>query len=189
MVDTLYNIINIIYSKYLSKSFKAQKNFFCHFPQKILGNKYISLGKNCFFGKNCIVSAWDKHNELRFTPSIQIGNDCEFGEYNHISAINKIIIGNSLLTGRWVTITANSHGNTNIDNLKLKPIDRPIISKGHIKIGNNVWIGDKATILPNVTIGDGAVIAANAVVTKDVPAYSVAAGNPAKIVKQAVSNG
>ena len=104
MVDTLYNIINIIYSKYLSKSFKAQKNFFCHFPQKILGNKYISLGKNCFFGKNCIVSAWDKHNELRFTPSIQIGNDCEFGEYNHISAINKIIIGNSLLTGRWVTI-------------------------------------------------------------------------------------
>ena len=52
-----------------------------------------------------------------------------------------------------------------------------------LKIGNNVWIGDKATILPDVTIGDGAVIAANSVVTKDVPAYNVVAGNPAKVVK------
>lgn len=189
MIKAIYNIINIIYSKCLSKTFKEQKRFFCHFPQNFLGNNHISLGKNCFFGKNCIVSAWEKHKDQHFTPTIQIGNDCDFGEYNHITAINKIIIGNSLLTGRWVTITDNSHGNTDIDNLKLKPIDRPIVSKGPVKIGNNVWIGDKATILPNVTIGDGAVIAANAVVTKDVPAYSVAAGNPARIVKQAVSNG
>ena len=62
---------------------------------------------------------------------------------------------------------------------------RLVVSKGSVIIGNNVWIGDKATILPNVTIADGAVIAANSVVTKDVPAYSVVAGNPAKVVKQA----
>ena len=61
---------------------------------------------------------------------------------------------------------------------------RPVVSKGSVIIGNNVWIGDKATILPNVTIGDGAVIAANSVVTKDVPAYSVVAGNPAKVIKE-----
>ena len=51
------------------------------------------------------------------------------------------------------------------------------------KQGRNVWIGDKATVLPNVTIGDGAIIAANAVVAKDVPPYSVVAGCPAKVVK------
>ncbi len=62
---------------------------------------------------------------------------------------------------------------------------RPVKSKGSIVIGDNVWIGDKATILPGVIIGDGAVIAANAVVSKDVPAYCVAGGNPAKIIKQA----
>ncbi len=50
-------------------------------------------------------------------------------------------------------------------------------------IGDNVWIGDKATILAGVKIGECAVIAANAVVTKDIPPYSVAAGNPAKIIK------
>lgn len=63
-----------------------------------------------------------------------------------------------------------------------------VTSKGPVIIGSNVWFGDKATILPNVTIGDGAVIAANSVVTKDVPAYSVVAGNPAKIIKQVNKN-
>lgn len=64
------------------------------------------------------------------------------------------------------------------------PVNRRLHSKGDITIGNSVWIGDKATILPAVTIGDGAVIAANTEVTKDVPAYSVVVGNPAKVIKQ-----
>lgn len=50
-------------------------------------------------------------------------------------------------------------------------------------IGNNVWIGRNVCIMPGVTIGDGAVIGANAVVTHDIPAYSVAAGVPAKVIK------
>ena len=70
--------------------------------------------------------------------------------------------------------------------MHIKPNDRDVVSKGPVVIGNNVWIGDKATILPGVTIGDGAVIAVNAVVTKDVPVYSVAAGNPARIIKKNV---
>ena len=55
-----------------------------------------------------------------------------------------------------------------------------------IKIGNHVWIGMDAKILSGVTIGDGAIIAAGAVVTKDVPAYSLAAGCPAKVVRENV---
>ena len=56
-----------------------------------------------------------------------------------------------------------------------------------IKIGNNVWIGQRAMILKGVTIGDGAVIAAGAIVTKDVPAHSVVAGVPAKVVEENIS--
>ena len=55
--------------------------------------------------------------------------------------------------------------------------------RGHTVIGNDVWIGMEATIMPGVNIGDGAIIAAKAVVTRDVPAYAIAAGNPARIVK------
>ena len=56
-------------------------------------------------------------------------------------------------------------------------------SKGDVTIGNDVWIGTEAVILSGVTIGDGAVIGARAVVTKDVPPYAIAAGNPARVVK------
>ena len=52
-----------------------------------------------------------------------------------------------------------------------------------IKIGNNVWIGDKACILGGVTIGDGAVIGANSVVTHSIPAHSIAVGSPARVIK------
>ncbi|WEX78572.1 CatB-related O-acetyltransferase [Sinorhizobium numidicum] len=55
--------------------------------------------------------------------------------------------------------------------------------RGDTIVGNDVWIGMHATILPGVTIGDGAIVAAKSVITKDVPAYAVVAGNPASVVK------
>ena len=87
-----------------------------------------------------------------------------------------------MLIGKWVSIVDNNHGKTDAISLSSPPLERELISKGPIVIGDKVWIGDKVTILSGVTIGNNAVIAANAVVTKDVPAYSVVAGNPARIV-------
>lgn len=66
--------------------------------------------------------------------------------------------------------------------MHIQPTQRKLYSKGPVVIGNNVWIGDKVTILPGITISDGAVIGANAVVNKDIPPYSLAVGNPIKIV-------
>lgn len=56
--------------------------------------------------------------------------------------------------------------------------------KGDTVVGNDVWIGQNVTVLPGVHIGDGAIIAANAVVAKDVPAYHVAGGNPCRIIRK-----
>lgn len=61
-------------------------------------------------------------------------------------------------------------------------VEHPV-SRGDVVIGNDVWLGSSCTILSGVSIGDGAVIAANATVTKDVPAYAIAAGNPARVVR------
>ena len=148
----------------------------------------ISIGKNTTFGDWLFLTAWNSYKnesgEQKLDPELTIGNNCSFGAFNHITCTNRITIGDGVLTGKWITITDNSHGDTNYDTLLIRPILRKIVSKGPVVIGDKVWIGDKATILPGVTIGDGAVIAANSVVTKDVPAYCVAAGNPAKIIRQ-----
>ncbi len=184
MLQRIY-YITTLRVKPLFKAFGHNSSF-----QKIellKGPEYISIGNQTTFEKDLYLTAWDSYqtnNDIQhFTPEIKIGSNCHFGAFNHITAINSIEIGDNLLTGKNVTITDNSHGSTGFEHLSVEPILRPLVSKGPVKIGKNVWIGDKATILPNVTIGDGAVIAANAVVTKDIPAYSVAAGNPARIVK------
>jgi virginiamycin A acetyltransferase len=56
-------------------------------------------------------------------------------------------------------------------------------AKGDVKVGNSVWIGDSVIILSGVTIGDGAILGAGSIVTKDIPAYAIAVGNPAKVIK------
>lgn len=158
----------------------GEKVFFGRIGQ-LSGAECISIGKNTVFNDGIFLTAWKKHG----FPVLNIGEHCSFGTNNHITCISRITIGNYCLTGKNVTITDNSHGETSVDNLTIPPCKRKVVSKGPVIIGNNVWIGDKATILPNVTIGDGAVIAANSVVTKDVPPLSVVAGNPAKVIKQA----
>lgn len=169
----------------------------------VYGLKHMSIGSGCRFGDGFWLTAWDSHGSQspklphlgeieesngrfiqKLNPELSIGDNCNFGAFNHITCANNITIGNNLLTGKWVTITDNSHGSTDLQTLQVPPSQRPVVSKGAVVIGDNVWLGEKCTILPNVTIGDGAVIAANSVVTKDVPAYCVVAGNPARIIKQ-----
>ena len=87
----------------------------------------------------------------------------------------------------YVLISDNSHGEICAEEQSVPPLDRQLVSKGEVVIGNNVWIGDKVAILAGVRIGDGAIIGANSVVTKDVPANCVVGGIPAKEIKNIVS--
>lgn len=149
----------------------------------INGPQYLKIGNNCVFGEHSMLSAYDKYNDKTYNPQIIIGDQCNFGFCNHITCCNRIEIGNGLLTGMYVLISDNSHGSINSLELDIIPRKRKLYSKGEIIIGNNVWIGDRVAILANVKIGDGAIIAANAVVTKDVPARCIVAGVPAKVIK------
>ncbi|SMG16793.1 acyltransferase [Fibrobacter sp. UWB13] len=148
----------------------------------IHGGECITIEEKTYFSDYIYLTTWP--NLVKEKPSLMIGAYCDFGAFNHITCTNKMTIGNNVLTGKWVTISDNNHGDSSMEMLKMHPLKRPIISKGPVVIEDDVWIGDKATILSGVHIGKGAIIAANAVVTKNVPAYSVAAGNPAKIIKQ-----
>lgn len=147
---------------------------------KLYTPKYVSVGDNSSIMSHCIIETCTIDENK---PNLEIGNNVSIGEYSHITCANKITIGDGVLTGRFVLITDNSHGNNTKEVAEIAPLAREINSNGPVRIGANVWIGDKVTILPNVTIGKGCIIAANAVVTKDIPEYSVAAGVPAKVIK------
>lgn len=152
------------------------------------GQQRIKIGSHTHFGHHCVLGCWELYASSsgidQYEPEIIIGNKCHFGEYCQISAINRITIGDGLLTGRFVYIGDNAHGGHSFEEAETPPILRRLSSKGEIIIGRNVWIADRVTILGGVTIGDNVIIGAGSVVSHDIPSNSVAVGAPAKIIKQ-----
>lgn len=178
-------ILNGLYTGYLRRGFHhlGRETYFTYKSSAIEGQKCITIGDNTFFGKGLRLTANVRPQYQKKEPQIVIGNDCNFGERNHITAFNDIIIGSHVLTGTNVLITDNAHGTFQRQELDIPPMQRNVTSKGVVMINDNVWIGSNACIMPGVTIGRGAIIGANAVVTKDVPPYALAAGNPARVIK------
>lgn len=109
---------------------------------------------------------------------IEIGDNSGLGINCDING--KVIIGSNVLMAPEVVIYTENHAYYDKNSLI---IEQGYSSSRPVTIGNDVWICRRAMIMPGITIGDGAVIAAGAVVVKDVPAYAVVGGNPAKIIK------
>lgn len=110
---------------------------------------------------------------------IRIGNGCHINQSCFLDGRAGITIGDNVSISHYVKIVTGTH---DVQSSKFAGKFSPV------SIGNNVWIGIGATILPNVKIGDGAVVAAGAVVTKNVEPYSIVAGIPAKKISERNSN-
>lgn len=108
--------------------------------------------------------------------NIKIGSKCSFGHYNKFWAFDKIIIGDYVQTAVGLTIVAGSHATDSYEPL----------SNQEVVIEGENWIGANVTIIGNVKIGRGAIIAAGATVVKDVPAYTIVGGVPAKVIKSRI---
>lgn len=191
----------IIYRPRIVQGFRWIKNCFVTCAYE---GRFNKVGKNCYFGKDFILhdedcitigdnfragdhltlEAWKEYDGVKYSPNITIGDNVVFTDFVQISCVDEIIIGNDVLLGHAVYISDNFHGKADGDNLNIPPVKRELYSKGPVKIGNNVWIGRHVSIMPGVTIGDNSIIGANSVVTKDIAENSVAAGCPAKIIKE-----
>ena len=121
--------------------------------------------KNAYIGQGTRINGSIK---LKGADTIDIGKYCAIGEEVEILSVNHNTNTVNMQNVLQISITG-SHA---------------IASKKGVKIGNNVWIGDRAIILPGVIIGDGAVIGAGSVVTKNVASFCIHAGNPAKFIKK-----
>ena len=107
-----------------------------------------------------------------------IGDHTRVGLHNTI--IGPVTIGDHVNLAQGITVTALNHNFADTD----KRIDEQGVSTIPVVIEDDIWIGANAVVLPGVTIGHHSVVAAGAVVTKDVPPHSLVAGVPAKIIKQ-----
>lgn len=125
----------------------------------------------------------------------EVGNGVQIGDYSYISGprayVEAAVIGKFCSIARQTTIGASDHDHSIITTHPFVSsplyglVDRPheTVQKPAPVIGHDVWIGMNAFIMRGVRVGHGAVIAANAVVTKDVPPYAIAGGNPARVIK------
>lgn len=161
----------------------GEKSLF-EYKFEIEGEKYITIGSEVRAKPRFHLVAIGYHNGVDFKPQIVIGDRVSINYDVHIAAINRIVIGEDTLIASKVFITDHFHGDTRPETLQVPPSKRILISKGSVEIGKNVWIGEGTAIMPGVVIGDNCIIGANSVVTNDIPSFCIAAGVPARIIRQ-----
>jgi len=137
----------------------------------------ISIGSNTFILHHTMLHVFNFRNLPQ--AGITIGKNCFIGEFNVIRGQGGVHIGNDVYTGPMVQIVAVNHVHRDPE----RPIREQGITAQGIVIEDDVWIGAGATVVDGVTIGRGSVIGAGAVVTSDIPPYSIAVGIPARPVK------
>lgn len=134
-----------------------------------------------FFAKHIVAYRGKNVNIERgayFTPGLKIGDNSGVGIKCEV--YGPVTIGTDVMMGPEVIIYTSAHKHDRID---ITMIEQRYDAPKPVTIGNDVWIGRRAMIMPGVNIGNGVVIAAGAVVTKDVPDYAIVGGVPAKVLK------
>jgi acetyltransferase-like isoleucine patch superfamily enzyme len=161
------NTKNVLYTKMFKKYMRIGDGTIITVGTKITNPSKISIGENCTLGTGTRL-----YTEL-VSGNLTIGHNVQVNNNVYLDFSGDLIINDNCLISEETKIYTHSHGY----DPRSTPIPQPSI------IGRDVWIGSRAMLMAGVNIGDGAIIAAGSVVTKDVPAYSIVAGNPAKVIK------
>ena len=153
----------------------------CFFPGiHVVRPRYVWIGDNVTIGRNVDIFVHPEDPDTK-EGVISIGNKVHIGTNNILGDRKRIVLEENVLLGPCVMIGDHSH--------RYEDVDLPIkfqaaTERGPVHIERDSWIGANVFILPRVTIGRHAVIGANSVVHQDIPAYSVAVGAPARVIKQ-----
>ena len=178
-----YKCINFLYIILVFKRLDVDIDY----SAKIRGINCIKIGKNFHAGKNLWLDAVVLYEKQKFSPRLIIGDNVSVQDFVHIGATNYVEIGNNVLFASKVYVTDHNHGIYDGD-IQSSPEEPPYLRKltndKEVVIGYNVWVGEGVTILPGVHIGKCSIIGSNAVVSKNIPEFSIAVGAPARVIKR-----
>jgi acetyltransferase-like isoleucine patch superfamily enzyme len=153
------------------------------FPMAAVFNeRYISIGRGTVVGPYSSISAGVSPQHELDHEVVTIGDRCLIGKGNGIVGHERIVIGDDVFTGHHVYITDANHGYEDIE----QPVGKQFAESRPVSIGDGSWLGHGTVVLPGVTIGRNVVVGAAAVVTDDLPDFSVAVGNPARVIRRYV---
>lgn len=156
----------IAFFRFTPEDYRPYSLFFPYLRRKLVENFLTSCGKNIRVKYNCDIS-----------PNIIVGDNSELGQHCLIHA--NVTIGDYVIMGPNVKIYTRNHIFSDLNT----PIALQGKSSKPTTIGNDVWIGANVIITAGVHASDHSIIAAGAVVTKDIPKYAIVGGNPARIIK------
>ncbi len=176
---SLYRLLNYIPNKLCYKKFS--KNSLIYFPMLINNKDCISIGEHVTFREGLRMDAIKQMHSQDFSPQIIIDDYVHAEQNCQIFATNLVHIKQNVTLSSQVFITDAEHEYRGIDNDSI--LNQNLIS-GKTIIDEEAFLGIGVRIVKAVHIGKHAVIGANSVVTKDIPAYSVAVGIPARVIKQ-----
>jgi len=143
--------------------------------------KGIYLGENVSVFGNCWFDCIGEYAGKKFEPRLEIGDGTSVGSNAHFIACDRVSIGKNVVIAQRVYISDNLHG---YEDISKDIMAQPLVHPGPVTIEDEVWLGEGVCVLPNVTIGKHSVIGSNAVVTSNIPPYSVAVGVPAKVIRR-----
>ena len=146
----------------------------------ILTPHCIEMEENVYIGHHARIEGVERWDGKKFSPLIRFCKGVSVQQNLHLTCANSVIIGANTAIAANVTITDIHHP---YDDISL-PIEHQMIKVKEVSIGEDCKIYNNVVILPGVHIGKHCTIGANSVVNQDIPDYSVAAGNPAKVVKK-----
>lgn len=145
------------------------------------GDDNIIIGRDSFIGEGSELLAYHSHFDKPLDSHLIIGEHVRITARCRITCAGTIRIGNDALFGPDVFITDHNHGMDPEAPGGYSPQD--IMIRG-VTIGEGVWLGQRVCVLPGVTIGAHSIIGTNSVVTRNIPPYSMAVGDPARVIKQ-----
>jgi len=207
---TVHSLTLMFYELFLGVVRGSIRSLFFHSSKGIViikkrvimrNSSHLTVGKNFIAEEGCEINALSKRGIIlgdRVTvgayalirptnyyggeigEGLRVGDNSNIGPYNYIGCSGYIEIGNDVMISPRVSIYSENHVYDRTD----IPMKRQGVKREFVVIEDDCWIAANSVILAGVTIGKGSIVAAGSIVTKDVPPFSIVAGNPAKIIKR-----